>query len=98
MERRWDTHTENIRVELAHTGAEAASCWVAAGTRSAKGPTAEPKLARVGSQQTCGMNARQDRIASGSCCCSQLGQSRSRPEFRTESSAATAHSMADRHE
>jgi hypothetical protein len=75
----------------------AASLMTAADTRSGKVQKEQPKLARGLLQQTCVVDARQHTIASGSCCCNSLGESRSCPDFRTESSGATAHSKTDRH-
>jgi hypothetical protein len=57
----------------------------------------QPKLAREQLQQTCVTDALQYMIASGSCCCNPLEGSRSPVDCRTESLAATAHSMAVRH-
>jgi hypothetical protein len=54
------------------------------------------KQAHVRWQQTCAVDVRQRTIASGSCCCSPLGGSRSCSEYRTGSLAAYAHAMADR--
>jgi hypothetical protein len=73
----------------------AASWTLAAGTRSARGRMEQPRLAHVQLQQTCGVDARQHTIASGSCCCTPRGDSRSFPGFRTERIGATAHSQAD---
>jgi hypothetical protein len=68
------------------------------GTSSARFPQEQPKLARGRLRQTCVVDARQHTIASGSCCCKTLGDSRSSLDYRTGSSVATAHAQADLHD
>jgi hypothetical protein len=70
----------------------------AVGTSSARFPREQPKLARGRLQQTCVVDARQHTIASGSCCCKTLGNSRSCLDVRTGSPVATAHAQVDRHD
>jgi hypothetical protein len=83
---------------VGRTDVDQAASWTpAAGMRSARGQKAQPRLVHVQLQQTCGVDARQHTIASGSCCCKHRGDSRSFPGFRTESSGAIAHSLTDVH-
>jgi hypothetical protein len=95
-------HSDNRKgnlVEWGRTGVDQAASWmIVVGTHSARVPMGQPKLVRERLQQTCVVDARQHTIASGSCCCSSLGDSRSCPGFRTENSGATVHSLADRHD
>ena len=69
----------------------------AAGTNSAIVLPVQPKPEHEQWQQTSVIDARQGTIASGSCCCSPQVSSCSLAGCRTESSAVTAHAMADRH-
>lgn len=61
------------------------------------GSLVQPKPVHEQLQQTCVMDARQNTIASGSCCCSPPADSRSLAEYRMECLAATAHSTTGRH-
>jgi hypothetical protein len=95
---RLDTHKGNLG-EWARIDVDlAASLRTVVGTHSARGPMGQPKQVRERLQQPCVVDARQHTIASGSCCCSSLGDSRSCPGFRTENSGGTVHSLADRHD
>jgi hypothetical protein len=92
-----DNHTQGSRVGRGRTGVDQmASLQTAVDKHSARVPEVQPKLAHGRSQQTCVVDARQHTIASGSCCCSSLGGSRSCLDCRTESSDAIVHAKAGR--
>lgn len=95
--RHLDNRTEDSRGRQTDTEDREGEWRIAADMNNGTSWQEQPKPAHEQWQQTCVMNARRDTIASGSCCCSPLVGSRSLVDYRTESLAATAHSMAVRH-
>lgn len=70
--------------------------WKAEGMHSETDLQAQRSPVRERWQQTFAIDARQDTIGSGSCCCSPQRGSRSFVGYRTESLDAVAHSKAGR--
>lgn len=96
MGRRSGRHMDT-RVAVDRTDVDQrASSKTVADKSSAGALEVQPKLVRGRSQQTCVVDARQRRFASGSCC-SPMGGSRSCLSDRKESSGATADAGAGRH-
>ena len=95
--RHWGNHRGDIQKEQIHTEGLVAGLR-AAGTNNGADSTGQPMKAREQWQQTCGMDALQYMIASGSCCCSpQEGSCCRFVEIRTAHLAAIAHSQAGCH-